>query len=99
MIEVSIKSIQQAVEGLHDCKATYRKKTHISEIYDGELVWEGYVYIFDLEDHPATRIAYAWSSSVEGSSKRRFYAVLHEGLVKSAQDAVKASILTNYRGE
>ncbi len=99
MIEVSIKSLQQAVESLHDCKATYRKKTHISEIYDGELVWEGYVYIFDLEDHPATKIAYAWSSPVEGSSNRRFYAVLHEGLVYSARDAVRAAILNEYQND
>lgn len=40
-------------------------------------MWEGVVYVFDLEDHPKATRAYAWSSPVEGSDRRRFYAVLH----------------------
>ena len=34
---------------------------------------------------PATR-AYAWSSPIEGSAKRRFFAVLHMGAIKSPRD-------------
>jgi hypothetical protein len=40
-------------------------------------VWESAVHIFDLEGHPTASRAYAWSSSIEGSDKRRFFAVLH----------------------
>jgi hypothetical protein len=98
MKEVSIKALKQAVEGLHNCKAKYKEKTHIKETFEGRLVWAGDVYIFDLKDHPTAKLAYAWSSPVEGSDKRRFYAVLHASPVKSAQDAVRASIANDYGG-
>ena len=96
MKEESIKALKQAVEGLHNCKAKYKEKTHIKETFDGHLVWEGDVYIFDLKDHPTAKLAYAWSSPVEGSTKRRFYAVLHLKPVTSALDAVRASIANDY---
>jgi hypothetical protein len=42
-------------------------------------VWEGMVHVFDLEGHPKATRAYAWSSPIEGSTKRRLFAVLHGG--------------------
>src|SRR5687767_8132931 len=97
MTIVSIKALKQAVEGLHNCKAKYKEKTHIQETFDGRLVWDGDVYIFDLKDHPTAKLAYAWSSHLAGTNKRRFYAVLHAPPVKSAQDAVRASIANDYK--
>jgi len=44
----------------------------------------------------ATR-AYAWSSPIEGSDKRRFFAVLHMGAIKSPTDAVRAAIVAEHR--
>jgi hypothetical protein len=37
--------------------------------------------------------AYAWSSPSEGSTKRRFFAVLHQPPVGSPQAAVRAAIV------
>jgi hypothetical protein len=45
----------------------------------GSTVWEGMVHVFDLEGHPKATRAYAWSSPIEGSTKRGFFAVLHGG--------------------
>lgn len=67
-------------------------------MFEGSLVWEGDVYLFDLTDQPTAKLAYAWSSPIKGSKKRKFYAVLHAPPVKSAQDAVKASIAKDYGG-
>ena len=92
-----IEALQQAVEGLHNCKAVYKRKTHVTEIFKGELVWNGDVYVFDLIGHPSAKLAYAWSSPVEGTNKRRFYAVLHAPPVKSAKGAVRASIVNDYK--
>jgi hypothetical protein len=94
----SIKALRQAVEGLHNCKATYKEKNHIKETFDGHPVWEGDVYIFELKNHPTAILACAWSSPVEGSDKRRFYAVLHSKPAESAQDAVRAAIVNDYKG-
>jgi hypothetical protein len=41
--------------------------------------------------------AYAWSS-IEGSDKHRFYAVLHVPPISSPADAVRAAIVADYRG-
>jgi len=38
------------------------------------------------------KLAYAWSSPVKGSKKRKVNVVLHEGPVKSPVDAVKVAI-------
>jgi hypothetical protein len=65
----------------------------VKETFNGKTVWEGTVHVFDLEGHPKAARAYAWSSPIEGSSKRRFYAVLHLGGIVSAVDAVRAAIV------
>lgn len=93
-----IEALQQAVEGLHHCKASYKERTHITEKFGDKVVWDGDVYVFELQDHPTAKLAYAWSSLVKDSNKRRFFAVLHAGPVKSAQDAVRASIAKDYGG-
>jgi hypothetical protein len=97
MTKESIEALQQAIEGLHNCKAIYKNKTHVTEKFKGELVWDGDVYIFALKNHPKAKLAYAWSSPVEGSNKTRFYAVLHLPPVESAKDAVRASIVDDYK--
>ena len=94
-----MEALKKAIEGLHNCKATSRETTHVTETFEGQVVWEGNVFVFDLEGHPEAKTAYAWSSPVEGSEKRRFYSVLHTGPVKSAQDAVRASIAKDYQDE
>jgi hypothetical protein len=63
----------------------------------GETIWEGVVHVFDLSGHPVASTAYAWSSPIEGSGKRRFFAVLHQGPIKSPADAVRAAIVSEQR--
>jgi hypothetical protein len=61
--------------------------------------WEGVVHVFNLEGHPKATRAYAWSSPLEGSDRRRFYAVLHLGgiRIRSPLDAVRAAIVAERR--
>ena len=49
------------------------------------------------EGHPRATRAYAWSSPIEGSTKRRFFAVLHIPPVTSAVEAVRAAIVAEHR--
>ncbi len=51
------------------------------------------VHSFDLSGHPRASACYAWSSPIEGSEKRRVYAVLKVPLVDSAAAAVRVSIV------
>jgi hypothetical protein len=84
---------------MHGGTATYRSSERVQEAFEGKTVWEGEVYVFALSGHPTASTCYAWSSPVKGSDRRRFFAVLHKGPVKSARDAVRASIVQAYREE
>ena len=64
---------------------------------EGATVWEGVVHVFDLEGHPKATRAYAWSSPIEGSTKRRFFAVLGIPPIMSPLDAVRAAIVQESR--
>jgi hypothetical protein len=97
-MNVDIRDLAQAVERMHTCKATLVQSVPITETFERKTVWEGVVHVFDLKAHAggATR-AYAWSSPIEGSDKRRFFAVLHEGPVTSPLMAVRAAIIQEAR--
>jgi hypothetical protein len=80
----------------HGLRASLAHLEPISLQQEGERVWEGFVHIFHLERASATQ-AFAWSSRVEGSDERKFYAVLQAGPITSAQDAARASIVADVR--
>ena len=93
MIEVEADQLREAVEKMHGGTATLAQSVPVREIFAGKTVWEGVVHVFDLAGHPTAIRAYAWSSPIEGSTKRRFFAVLHQPPVDSPQAAVRAAIV------
>ena len=99
MPESDIGQLKQTVESQHGGTATPTGSVLVKEIYDGQTVWEGVVNIFNLDDHPSATIAYAWSSPIEGSTKRRYFAVLHLGGIRSPQEAVRAAIVAEHRSK
>jgi hypothetical protein len=92
------EQLKQAIEGQHGGTATLAQSAPVREVHDGKTVWEGVVHVFDLAGHPKASRAYAWSSPIEGSTKRRFFAVLHMGAIDSPQAAVRAAIVAEHRG-
>lgn len=97
MVEVDIDQLKASIERQHGGHATFVQSVPIDERHNGEPVWQGVVHIFDLEGHPSATRAYAWSSPIEGSDKRRFFAVLHLGGIRSPEDAVRAAIVAEHR--
>ena len=97
MRKESIIDLRVAIEFQHGGTATLAKSVPVCETFEGRPVWEGIVHIFNLEGHPKATRAYAWSSSIEGSDRRRFFAVLHKGPIKSPVDAVRAAIVAEPR--
>jgi hypothetical protein len=96
MIDIS-QELRQAIEAQHGGKATLAQSVPVCETSKGSTVWEGVVHVFDLADHPKATRAYAWSSPIEGSTKRRFFAVLHIPPIVSPLDAVRAAIVQESR--
>lgn len=99
MNEVSTDELKYAVESQHGGTATLARSVPVKEIFRGETVWEGMVHVFDLEGNPKATRAYAWSSPIEGSIKRRFFAVLHIPPVDSPAKAVRAAIVQEHRSQ
>lgn len=97
MAEVDARQLEEAVEAQLGGTATLAQAVPVRETFEGQTVWEGVVHVFDLSGHPTATRAYAWSSPIEGSTKRRFFAVLHIGLIASPQDAVRAAIVAERR--
>jgi hypothetical protein len=94
--ELNIKALQKGIPDLHSCKSTWVESVPVKETFEGETVWEGIVEVFDLEGHPTAKRCYAWSHGLDDSKKRKFFAVLHTGPVKSKRDAVRAGITSEF---
>ena len=82
---------------MHGGSAQLTQSVPIRETFEGKTVWEGVVHVFGLTGHPTASRAYAWSSPIEGSTKRRFFAVLHQPPVGSPQAAVRAAIIVEHQ--
>ena len=93
MSEAIADQLREAVERMHGGTATLAQSVPVRETFEGKTVWEGVVHVFDLTGHPTATRAYAWSSPIEGSTKRRFFAVLHTDKINSPLQAVRAAIV------
>ena len=94
----AIEDLRIATEQLHKCRAAHRKSVSIRQEFQEQVAWKGTVEDFRV-DHPETDTCYAWSAPIEGSDRRKFYAVLKIPPVETAADAVRAAIVSDYRND
>ena len=98
MTEVSTEELRRHVERLQECRAELRELVPVREDFQGQVAWEGIVHVFSLYGHiDDAGTCYAWSSPVEDSETRRFYAVLHTPEIDSPAKAVRAAIVQDSR--
>jgi hypothetical protein len=91
-----ISRIQVALMQLHNCSATWRETVPVHEVFRGQTVWQGEVEVFDLQDHPKAKRAYAWSHrDGPDDNGERFVTVLEIPPVVSAITAVRVSIVAD----
>ena len=91
------EDLKRAVERLHHCKASFLEDVAVVEKFGDETVWSGIVSIFEIKGHPQATKCYTWSSPIEGSTKRRYFAVLHVPPIDSPVKAVRASIVHDHK--
>jgi len=91
-----IDRLRRAIRNLHGVESTHLHSEPVHETFQGQTVWEGVVEVFALKGHPKTGLAYAWSHETDEGG-RRYVAVLGVDPIKSAQDAVRASIAAEQR--
>src|SRR3954462_8311512 len=64
MTDVSADQLQATIEGQHGGKASLAYVDAVTETFQGRVVWDGLIHVFDLDGHPKATRAYAWSSPV-----------------------------------
>lgn len=95
-----IEELQDAIKRIHGSESTHVETVPVKEIFNNEVVWEGEVEVFDLLDHPETDRVYAWAHDTEDADyPRRHVTVLHIPPATSPENAVRASIVSDYRNE
>ena len=91
------EDLKQAVERLHHCPASFLEDVAVVEKFGEKTVWSGVVSVFLIKGNSQADKCYAWSSPIEGSKKRRYYAVLHIPPIDSPEKAVRASIIHDFK--
>lgn len=93
-----VKLLKETVERLHNCKANHRNTVRVQEKFRGEVVWDGFVEVFELVNSDPAARCYAWQHSEDDTDTRtRVVTVLEKPPVTSAQTAVKAAIVAEYK--
>ena len=72
-----INDARKIIERLHNCKASFIENIAVIEKFGDKTVCQGIVHVFRIEGHPKADKCYAWASPLAGSTKKRYYAVLH----------------------
>jgi hypothetical protein len=93
-----IEELKTVIRRLHNAEATHVKSVPVKEVFQLRTVWDGVVEVFDLVGHPTAHRVYAWAHDTENPDKpRRYVTILHLHPVKSAEDAVRAAIVSEFK--
>jgi hypothetical protein len=95
MDPAGLPALIEAIRHLHRADATWVESVAVRETFNGAVVWDGEVQVFELRGHALASRAYAWSHESGPGGKRRFVAVLHEGPIDSPVKAVRAAIVAS----
>jgi hypothetical protein len=90
-----IEELQDAIRERYQTEPTYIETVPVREEFQGQVVWEGEVEVFDLAD--AQRV-YAWAYETDQVDQpKRTVTVLHVPPITSPVLAVRAAIVKDYR--
>lgn len=93
-----IEELRDVIRRLHNADAVHVESVPVTEVASGETIWDDVVEVFDLIGHPTAHRVYAWSHDTDDPERpRRHVTILHLHPIKSAQDAVRAAIVQEFR--
>jgi len=98
MADRQIEMLQEVIQQVHGVSSEHIETVPVTEQFQGANVWEGNVEVFALSDAFTGRKCFAWSCYDEHPRKqRRYVTVLDAPHVRSAEEAVRASIVADAR--
>lgn len=94
-----LEELREVIRRVHGVDSEHVRTVAVKETFQGKTVWDGLVEVFDLKGHPNAERVYAWSHDTDDPDHpRRHVTVLHLHPIQSAQDAVRAAIVQEFRG-
>ena len=85
-----------AIRAGHHCEAEHIESVPVTEVFKGQVAWDGVVEVFKLSGHPKAKRAFAWK--VRDGTTTTTTAVLEIPPVDGPQTAVKLAIAAKARG-
>jgi hypothetical protein len=93
-----LDELRDMIRQVHGADATHVESVPVKKTFQGKTVWEGIVEVFDLRGHPTAFRAYAWTHHTDIPNNPICHVtILHLHPIKSAQDAVNAAIIQDFR--
>ena len=90
--------IDELKDTIRGVDSSHVETVAVKESFEGEIIWEGEVEVFELYDHPETDKLYAWVHEMDDiDNLERHVTVLHIDPIISPQLAVRAAIIQEYR--
>ena len=77
--EAYANQLKRLIETQHGAKSTFVKSVRIHRAPEGQSNWDGVVHVFDLNDHPKAKRAFAWSSPISGSGGSAIFRRVADG--------------------
>jgi hypothetical protein len=89
-----ITELRDVIHKLHHAKAKHVHSVPVREEFQGRVVWDGVVEVFDLTGHPKANRIYAWAHETDDPKHpKKYVTVLHMPPVVSPETAVRAAIV------
>jgi len=93
-----LEELRDVIRRVHGAEATHVESVAVKEVFKGQTVWDGIVEVFELTGHATAHRVYAWAHDTDNPERpRRHVTVLHLHPIKSAQDAVRAAIVQEFK--
>lgn len=93
MSDPYIECLTEAVTAMHGCDCSHLETAHVHEMMDAKTIWEGYIEVFTLKDHPEASKAFAWGFK-DDAGEIQYIAVINKPPINSPREAVQAAIVS-----
>lgn len=93
-----LEELQQVIHRLHGVHSTHVESVPVKEEFNGRVIWDGIVEVFQLHDHPDATHAYAWTHDTDDPKRpKRTVTVLKIPPAVSPLTAVRVAIMQELR--
>ena len=91
-----IEMLQAAIQKAYNREAKHVYSVPVREVFQGKMVWDEEVEVFDLIKHPLAKKAYAWGHAIRDTGNEvRVVTILGMPPVDSPRKAVQVSIVAD----